>query len=92
MFTVIDTIKYSPSWLRHHPDLMKDFGEGLLVILDFNEIQEDPNIVNHPVLIHKSNGQKLNLTVARSLKRSVVALFFAGLSDIDIPIGAKVSW
>jgi hypothetical protein len=92
MYRVIDTIIYNETSMQRFPDIAWR-GEGLLAILDPDQIQELPDISGRPVSILRPDGSWIDLVAASSeVRNSVVAIFFEGASRGDIPPGSQFKW
>jgi len=92
MYRVVDTISYQEGWTHRYPEAANR-GEGLLAILDPNEIREPPDIHGCAVSIHRPDGSVADIIADGSEARhSVVAIFFKGVTSEDIPRGSHLEW
>lgn len=92
MFNVIDTIDYRNSWIYRYSEWQKR-GEGVLVILDPEQIDQPPEVQNLTVTIYKPDGS-ISHFVANSSERlhSMVGIFFRDVFSDEIPRGSKIEW
>ena len=92
MYRVINTISYRNSWTHRYPEFAKR-GEGLMVLLDPSQITEPPDVQGRTIKIHKPDGQVTQLVAIDSeVHHSVVGLFFSGITEEEIPLGAQLEW
>jgi hypothetical protein len=92
MFRVIDTILFNASWIRRYPEFAER-GEGMMAILDPNQIQEAPAIHDRALTIHKPDGSVAQVLAGSSeVHYSAVGIFFPAASSDDIPRGSELEW
>ncbi len=92
MYQVIDTIDYRNSWIHRYPEWLER-GEGVLAILDPNQIEVAPEICGRTVTVYKPDG-KIARFVANSSEKphSMVGIFFKSIFSEEIPRGSKIEW
>lgn len=92
MYQVIDTIRYDENLLNRFPELKSEFGGGLFVILDPNQVRSAPFQAGDPVTIHRPDGTQIQRIVgAIELSAgSVVGVYFSGMDQSEIPRLAKI--
>ena len=91
-YRVIDTIQFKSSWIHRYQEF-EARGEGLMAILDPDQIQVAPEIAGHTVEIWKPDGSISQLVaLTAEAPHSVVGVFFKGASSEDIPQGAELQW
>jgi hypothetical protein len=92
MFRVIDTILFEAGWIHRYPEF-SERGEGVMAILDPNQIQDAPEIRDRAVMIRKPDGSVAQIVAASSeVHHSVVGIFFPAASSDDIPRGSELEW
>jgi hypothetical protein len=92
VYRVIDTIAYSNDLLRRYPQFTER-GEGLLVILDPEEIKEPPAIKGQAVTVQRPDGSVARLIVDDvECPHLAVGLFFKSASKESIPRGTLIDW
>lgn len=92
MFKVIDTIDYRNSWIHRYPEWLER-GEGVLVILDPNQITQPPDVRGRTVTIHKLGGVVNQLIAYDSeAPHSMVGIFFKNVFSDEIPKGSELEW
>jgi hypothetical protein len=89
MYRVIDTIVCSNAVLQ-----VAERGEGVLAILDPEQICEPPAIEGRAIAILKPDGSSAELTVSEVIlgANSVVGLFFRGASEQAVTRGSLIRW
>jgi hypothetical protein len=92
MYRVIDTICYRGSWIHRYPELAER-GEGLMAILDPDQISEPPEIGGQTVMVRRPDGGTDELVVTGSeVHHSVVGIFFKDVSSDALPPGSQIMW
>jgi hypothetical protein len=92
MYHVIDIIRYRRGWIDRFPDLATR-GEGVMAILEPNQISEPPPIQGCIITVHKPNGTTAQLLATTSeVQHAVVGIFFSGISPDAIPRGSFIVW
>jgi hypothetical protein len=92
MYRVIDTISYQSSWIHRYPELAKR-GEGVMAILEPNQIGERPEVKGRTVRVHRPDGDISELVATKAEEHhSVVGIFFSGISAEEIPRGSEIEW
>jgi len=89
---VIDTIDLSPSWTHRYPEL-EARGEGVMAVLDPEQIKSAPEIEGRTIVITRPDGSVRQLVATTvEVHHSVVGIFFKGASSDDVPRGAELEW
>jgi hypothetical protein len=92
MYKVMDVIDYRSSWTFRYPDFAR-LGEGVMVLLDPNQITEPPPIKRKTVNIQKPSGDTFQFTAFDTeAHHSIVGIFFKGIFSDEIPIGSQLEW
>jgi hypothetical protein len=92
MFRVIDTILFDASLIQRYPEFAGR-GEGVIAVLDPNQIQEAPAIRDRALTIHKPDGSVAQILASSSeVHHSAVGIFFPAASSDDIPRGSELEW
>ena len=92
MYRIVNTINYRNSWIHRHP-VFAERGEGVMVILDPNQIKEPPEISGQTVTIYKPDGKIVQFVVGSSeAPHSLVGIFFKDVFSDEIPLGSQVEW
>jgi hypothetical protein len=92
MYQVMDTITYRRSWTHRYPEFAAR-GDGVMALLEPSQINEPPEIQGRTVTVHKPDGNVSQLIAAGSeAHRSVVGIFFSGVSADEIPRGSLIEW
>jgi hypothetical protein len=92
MYKVIDTTSYANGWVYRYPELAER-GEGVMAILEPNQIKLAPDIQGLVVTVHTPNGETLQLVATdSSAHHSVVGIFFGGVSAEKTPRGSEIEW
>lgn len=92
MYRVIDTIEHRATWTFRYPELARR-GDGVLVVLDPEQINTPPDLAGLEIEITRPNGE-----VARHVADSaeapagVVGVLFKGLDAAQIPRGSTLRW
>ena len=93
MYRVVDTIAFNNRWIHHYPRLAER-GEGLLVILDPEQIREPPAVEGRTVVVERPDGSTSELTVhsVEAGANSMVGLFFKDVSSDAVTCGSLIRW
>jgi hypothetical protein len=92
LFRIIDTILFDASWIHRHPELAER-GEGVMAILDPDQIKEAPAIRDRMLAIHKPDGSVAQVLAGGSeVHHSAVGIFFPAASSDHIPRGSELEW
>jgi hypothetical protein len=92
MYRVIDTICFRSSWTHHYPEFAER-GEGLMAILDPDQISEPPEICGRAVRVRRPDGDTAELVATGSeVHHSVVGIFFKDVSSETLPPGSQFVW
>ena len=80
-------------WPGRKTEELPGFEEpGLVLLLDPEEVPEDPGLSGRPVTIVPPSGEPFEVMVTASAKLDRVGLLFAGAAPGFIPTGAEVCW
>ena len=91
-FRVIDTIQFNSSCLHRFAEFQARF-EGVMAVLDPNQIQQVPEIEGRTIMICRPDGSvKQLIAYSAEARSSVVGIFFKGATSEDIPRGAELHW
>jgi hypothetical protein len=91
-YTVIDTIAYTKSWTFRYPELAGR-GDGLMVLLDPDQITEAPDVAGRTVTVRLPNGSISRFEAAASeAHHATVGIFLPGAKSRDIPRGSQLDW
>ena len=89
---VIDTIEFKSSWTHRYPEI-EARGEGVMAILDPDQIQVAPEVHGRPIKISRPNGSVGNLVATLAEEHhSVVGIFFQGVGSEEVPRGSELEW
>lgn len=92
MYRVIDTITLKNSWTHRYPELAKR-GDGLLLILEPEQIKEAPDIEGRTVTVKRPDGSVSSCEVSHTeAHHGVVGIFVKGLALHEIPHGSLIGW
>jgi hypothetical protein len=92
MYRVIDIISYNETWTFRYPHLAKR-GNGLMVLLDPEQINEAPDLSGRAVWVESVNGDRVELVVDDvEVHGSVVGLFFRGVTPNEIRPHSHIDW
>ena len=87
MLLVVDTITFSASPLREHPEWWERYGgAGLLAVLDPATVPAAPVVAGALLRVHRPDGSHVEHVVTVVERPSTaVGLFFPHLTAADIP-------
>ena len=83
----MDVIELSSSWTHFYPEIATR-GDGLLVVLEPEQIREPPEIAGHSVTIFRPDGTVSQLEASSvEVHHSVVAIFFKNVTrDVSLKV------
>jgi len=89
---VIDRFMYSKRLSDRYPDLAR-FGDGLMVILDPQEVGDLRDLAGQVARVERPDGSSETLPIHHSeVRHGVVGLFFQGIDESRIPRLSVVTW
>lgn len=92
MYRVVDTIDHRKSWIHRYPEYMNR-GEGVLILLDPNQISDISDISGKTVTVHKPDGNKVRFIVGNSeVRHSKVGIFIKNVFSDEIPRESLIEW
>jgi hypothetical protein len=92
MARVIDRITYSSTSTHRYPERAQ-FGDGVMAILDPQEIRSVPDLAGKIARIERPDGGSEELAIHHSeVHHGVVGLFFQRTDEARIPRLSVVTW
>lgn len=92
MARVIDRITYCRSWTHRYADFAHH-GDGVMAILDPQEIRSVPDLAGKLARIQRPDGSREELPIHHSeVHHGVVGLFFQAIDEARIPRLSVVTW